>query len=60
MRLVLALIAIAGFAATAYAQEFRLEDVPSVTDLPIDKLKSGVIVFSDHRADALVDRAPVA
>ena len=55
MRLVLALIAIAGFATAAYAQEFRLEDVPSVTDLPIGKLKPGVIAFSDHRSDPLVD-----
>ena len=55
MRLVLALIAIAGFATAAHAQEFRLEDVPSVTDLPIGKLKLGVIAFSDHRSDPLVD-----
>jgi hypothetical protein len=55
MRLVLALIAIAGFATAAYAQDFRLEDVPSVTDLPIGKLKPGVIAFSDHRSDPLVD-----
>jgi hypothetical protein len=55
MRLILVLIAIAGFAAVASAQEYRIEDVPSVTALPIDKLKAGVIAFSDHRGDPLVE-----
>jgi hypothetical protein len=55
MRLILVLIAIAGFAAVASAQEYRIEDVPSVTALPIDKLKPGVIAFSDHRGDPLVE-----
>jgi hypothetical protein len=55
MRFALALMAIAGFAADARAQEFRVEDVPSVTDLAVDKLKPGVIAFSDHRNDTLVD-----
>jgi hypothetical protein len=55
MRLVLALIALIGCAAVGYAQEFRIEDVPSVTDMPVDKLKPGVIAFSDHRNDPLVD-----
>ena len=55
MRLILVLMAIAGFAAVASAQEYRIEDVPSVTDLAIDKLKPGVIAFSDHRGDPLVE-----
>ena len=55
MRLVLALTIIAAFVAASHAQEFRVEDVASVTDFPIDKLKPGVIVFSDHRSDPQVD-----
>jgi hypothetical protein len=55
MRLILVLMAIAGFAAVASAQEYRIEDVPSVTGLAIDKLKPGVIAFSDHRGDPLVE-----
>jgi hypothetical protein len=55
MRFALALLVIAGLAAAAHAQEFRIEEVPSVTDLPIDRLKPGVIAFSDHRNDPLVD-----
>jgi hypothetical protein len=48
-------MAIAGFAAGADAQEFRIEEVPAVTTLAIDKLKPGVIAFSDHHNDELVD-----
>jgi hypothetical protein len=55
MRLVLALTIMAAFVAASHAQEFRVEDVASVTDFPIDKLKPGVIVFSDHRSDPQVD-----
>ncbi len=55
MRLLFALIALAGFATAVSAQEFRIEEVPSVAALPIDKLKPGVIAFSDHQSDQLVD-----
>jgi hypothetical protein len=55
MRLVPALMIMAGLMTPAGAQEFRIEEVPSVTALAIDKLKPGVIAFSDHRSDELVD-----
>lgn len=55
MRLLFALIALAGFATAVSAQEFRIEEVPSIAALPIDKLKPGVIAFSDHQSDQLVD-----
>jgi hypothetical protein len=55
MRLVPALMIMVGLMAPAGAQEFRIEEVPSVTALAIDKLKPGVIAFSDHRSDELVD-----
>ena len=52
----LALIAIAGSATAAYAQEFRLEEVPSA-DGSADRQDQAedVIAFSDHRSDPLVD-----
>jgi hypothetical protein len=55
MRLISALMVMVGLMAPAGAQEFRVEEVPSVTALAIDKLKPGVIAFSDHRSDELVD-----
>src|SRR5688572_2008896 len=41
----------------AAAQEFRLEEVPSVTAINPASLKVGTIAFSDHRADELADPA---
>jgi hypothetical protein len=55
MRLIVALLISAALATTAHAAEFRLEEVPLVTAVPIDQLKPGVIAFSDHRKDELVD-----
>jgi hypothetical protein len=37
------------------AQEFRLEEVASVTAVPIAELKPKTIIFSDHRKDELAD-----
>jgi hypothetical protein len=37
------------------AQEFRIEEVPSVTAVAPSKLKPRTIVFSDHRDDKLTD-----
>lgn len=41
--------------AVANAQEFRLEDVPSVTAVPVAELKPKTILFSDYRKDQLAD-----
>ncbi len=41
----------------AGAQEFRLEEVPSVTAVDPASLKTGTIAFSDHRTDELADSA---
>jgi hypothetical protein len=37
------------------AQEFRIEEVSSVSDVAPDELKPGTIVFSDHREDELTE-----
>ncbi len=55
MRLIVALLISVALAAAANAGEFRLEEVPLVTAIPLDQLKPGVINFSDHRKDELVD-----
>ena len=44
-------------ALPAQADEFRLEEVPSVTAVGPASLKAGTIVFSDHRTDELADSA---
>src|SRR5918993_3930131 len=41
----------------AGAQEFRLEEVPSVTAVDLASLKTGTIAFSDHRTNELADSA---
>jgi hypothetical protein len=41
--------------AVANAQEFRLEDVPSATAVPVGELKPKTILFSDYRQDPLAD-----
>lgn len=37
------------------AQDFRVEEVPSATSVPIARLKDRTIVFSDHRQDSVND-----
>jgi hypothetical protein len=39
----------------AGAQDFRVEDVPSVTAVPVGEIKPKTILFSDHRNDQLAD-----
>jgi len=43
------------FAPPAMAGEFRLEEMTSVADLPLDKLKPDTIAFSDYRNDKITD-----
>ncbi len=51
-----ALSAAACLAATApIAQEFRIEEVASIADVPPAKLKPDTIAFSDHRNDPITD-----
>jgi hypothetical protein len=46
---------IAGFAAGAGAQEFRIEDANSVPELAADRLKPGTIAFIDASREDLID-----
>jgi hypothetical protein len=39
----------------AFSAEFRVEDVPSLSDRAMGSLKPGTITFSDHRSDELAD-----
>jgi hypothetical protein len=39
----------------AVAAEFRVEDVPALSQRPVDRLKPGAIVLSDHGSDELAD-----
>jgi hypothetical protein len=41
----------------AYAEEFRLEQVPSLASVPIGKLKPRTIIFSEQRSEAATDAA---
>ena len=52
----LALLApLALFSSRTQAEEFRIEDVASITTLPIDKLTPKVIAFADHPGEELID-----
>jgi hypothetical protein len=53
----LALLAAFAMQAPARAQEFELVETPSVTQLPVDKMKPRSIAFSDKPSDDLVDPA---
>jgi hypothetical protein len=48
---------LAAFSAASEAQEFKLVETPSVTEVPIAQLKPRSIVFSDRLGDDLVDQA---
>ena len=55
------LVALAGlsaFAGPLAAQDFRIEEVPSVDAVAPSQMKPRAIVFSDHRDDKLNDREP--
>ena len=47
-RIAVALVAIVACAASAPAQDFRIEDVPSVTARPVAQIKPLTILFSDR------------
>jgi hypothetical protein len=55
VRLALALAALLAAASGLQAQEFRIEEVPSVANLDPARLKPRTIAFSDHRTDELAD-----
>jgi hypothetical protein len=55
VRLALALAALLVAASGLQAQEFRIEEVPSVANLDPARLKPRTIAFSDHRNDELAD-----
>ena len=57
MRHAIALVGLLGSMSAAFAQDFRIEDVPSARNLDLAQLKPGVIAFSDHDADASGDAA---
>lgn len=48
-------VGLATFPCSASSQEFRVEEVASVTAVTIEALKPKTIVFSDHRNDELAD-----
>ena len=41
----------------ARAQDFKLESVPSLASVPVDKIDKRTIVFAEHRADKATDAA---
>ncbi len=41
----------------AHADEFRLEQVPSLASVPVEKLKPRTIIFSEQRAESATDAA---
>jgi hypothetical protein len=48
-------VGLAAFPCSASSQEFRVEEVASVTAVAVAALKPRTIVFSDHRNDELAD-----
>ncbi len=48
-------VALASVITAAHAQEFRLEEVPSVAASDIASLKPKTILFSDHKTDEITD-----
>jgi hypothetical protein len=52
---IILLVGIAALPCGASSQEFRIEEVPSVTAVPIGTLKPKTIVFNDHRNDEVAD-----
>src|SRR5262245_28059431 len=55
LRAVTPLLATLLFAPAAFAQEFAIAEVPSVTAQPPAELKPKTIAFTDHRTDNLAD-----
>ncbi|MFL5190576.1 MAG: hypothetical protein ACJ8CF_15410 [Microvirga sp.] len=54
-RSLIAVAALVVWAGGSVAEEFRIEEVPSVTAVAPARLKPRTIVFSDHRDDKLTD-----
>jgi hypothetical protein len=54
-RSLIAVAALVAWAGGLAAEEFRIEEVPSVTAVAPARLKPRTIVFSDHRDDKLTD-----
>lgn len=52
---ILAFVILGLTALPAAAQEFRIEEVPSVPALDLSKLKPWTIAFSDHRTDEIAE-----
>jgi hypothetical protein len=52
---IILLVGVAALPCGASSQEFRIEEVPSVTTVPIGTLKPKTIVFNDHRNGELAD-----
>jgi hypothetical protein len=50
-------VAILAVCTPAHADEFRLEQVPSLASVPVEKLKPRTIVFSEQRAESATDAA---
>jgi hypothetical protein len=55
IRAVVVLASVAVPLGAAYAQEFRVEEVPSATSVAPARLKGRTIAFSDHRDDKITD-----
>src|SRR5262249_51217295 len=56
-RAIIPLLAILGAISLAQAGEVKISEVGSLADVKVSDLKPGVIVFTDHRKDELVDPA---
>jgi len=54
-RSVLLIAVCAAACSAAGAEEFRLEDVPSIASVPVAQLKPRTVIFADQRNDKLAD-----
>jgi hypothetical protein len=54
--LIAAALGLCAAVGSAQAQEFRIEEVPSIADLAPGKLKPKTIAFTDHRTNELTDQ----
>ncbi len=54
-RTLIVLAALVGCVGSAGAEEFRVDEVPSVTAAPLAKLKPKTIIYSDHHDDEITD-----
>jgi len=54
--LMLGSIAAGTIVAVAYAQPFKIVEVPSVANLPVSEIAPQTVAFSDHKEDNVTDR----